>query len=274
VGYSGLKDRHAVAEQWFSIHLPGRPDPVLEPAPAGIRVLERVRHSRKLNRGTHGANHFRLVLSELRGDERQLRERLGRIRDDGVPNYFGPQRFGHGGGNWDRGRAWLAGAGEAPRKRHLRGLWLSAVRSRLFNEVLAERVRRECWNRPLAGDILQPQDSRGLFAETDEPRAAARMRAGEIHPTAPLPGVGGMASSRACRELEDAVLGPYSAEVAGLVREGTQASRRSTRLMVSDLEWQLSDDRLVLAFSLPAGAFATAVLEELARVNDAGGTPG
>lgn len=270
VGYSGLKDRHAITEQWFSVHLPGRPDPVLRPAPAGMTVRESGRHYRKLNRGTHSANVFRLVLRDLDAAPDELEQRLHTVARDGVPNYFGAQRFGRDDGNWLRGRAWLTGTGEAPRRHSVRGLWLSAVRSRLFNQVLAERVRRQCWNRPLAGDILQPEGSRGLFAEPDEPRARLRVAAGEVHPTAPLPGRGGMASSRACRELEEAVLAPHAAEVEALAAVPVDAARRSTRLLVGELQWQRRDNCMELSFSLPAGAFATSVLEELVHVHDAG----
>lgn len=271
VGYSGLKDRHAITGQWFSLHLPGRPDPVLGNPPAGIEVLEYGRHRRKLNRGTHGANEFRLVLRDLDGDRDELEHRLAVVRSRGVPNYFGAQRFGRDDSNWERGRAWLAGSGEAPRKRSLRGFWLSAVRARLFNEVLAERVRRDCWDRPLPGDILQPDGSRGLFVEEHEPEALKRVIAGEVHPTAPLPGREGMASSRACRELEEAALAPFTAEIRGLENEGVDAARRATRLPVSELEWYWREDRLQLSFRLPAGAFATSVLAELVQVDDAGG---
>lgn len=260
VGYSGLKDRHAVTEQWFSLHLPGKDDPDLGKLPAGVELLRAVRHSRKLNRGTHRSNAFTIVVRALSGAVDTLPEQLERIRRDGVPNYFGEQRFGHQDNNFRRAVAWLNGEGEAPRKSSLRGLWLSAVRSRLFNDVLAERERLGIWNQLLAGDLLQPEGSRGLFREEDEPLAAQRVSAGEVHPTAPLPGAGGMASSSACAELEQRVLAPHQTLIAALAREGVEAARRATRLPVADLSWQLDDERLTLSFSLPAGAFATTVL--------------
>ncbi len=126
-----------------------------------------------------------------------------------MPNYFGEQRFGRDGANWTRGRAWLLG-GEAPRKRPLRNFWLSGVRSGLFNAVLAERVRRDVWHRVLDGDLLQPDGSRGLFVADDDRDAGERVRAGTVHPTAPLPGRTGMASSGACRQLEEAVLAGHA----------------------------------------------------------------
>ena len=193
VGYSGLKDKHAVTRQWFSLHLPGKDDPEFD-WPEGLTVLQAGRHRRKLNRGTHRANDFRLRVTAFQGDREALETQLHTIMAEGVPNYFGEQRFGRGAGNLVRGTEWLLG-GEAPRKKALRGMWLSAVRSNLFNQVLAERVRRDCWNRVLAGDILQPEGSRGLFMADDDCDAVERVASGEVHPTAPLPGLPGMASS-------------------------------------------------------------------------------
>lgn len=263
VGYSGLKDRVAVADQWFSLHLPGKADPELTGLPDGVTVLSAVRHRRKLNRGTHRANHFRLIIRELAGDVPALEQRLAAIAEQGVPNYFGEQRFGRGGDNFSRASAWLLGQGEAPRKPALRSLWLSAVRSELFNQVLAQRVQQQSWHRALPGDILQPQGSRGLFCADDDAQAAARVVQGEAHPTAPLPGAGGMASSGAAAELEAAVLEPHQPLIQALGEQGVEAARRAMRLPVGDLHWSLAGTTLALEMTLPAGAFATTVLAEL-----------
>ena len=266
VGYSGLKDKHAVTRQWFSLHLPGKADPDFD-WPQGITLIQSGRHRRKLNRGTHRANRFVIRATDLRGDMEQLDLRLAAIIAEGIPNYFGEQRFGRGAGNLVRGREWLTG-GEAPRKKSLRSIWLSAVRSDLFNQVLAERVSRGVWNRILKGDILQPEGSRGLFCADDDADAAARVIGGEVHPTAPMPGVAGMASSGPCREMEAQILAPSQAVIDGLCREGVDEIRRATRLPVQDLQWSLQQERegensLELAFKLPAGAFATTVMAEL-----------
>lgn len=261
VGYSGLKDRRAITRQWFSLHLPGKPDPDFS-WPEGLRLVRAARHRRKLNRGTHRANHFELRLRQVEGDRQTLERTLERIDAEGVPNYFGEQRFGRAGANWCRALDWLTG-GEAPRKRTLRGFWLSAARSGLFNAVLAERVRQEVWNRLLPGDLLQPEGSRGLFHADDDSAAAARVIAGEVHPTAPLPGVAGMASSAACRELETAVLANWPGVEQALAGEGVESARRATRLPVSELGWAWRDNDLLLDLRLPTGAFATSVLAEL-----------
>lgn len=266
VGYSGLKDRRAVTEQWFSLHLPGKPDPVWEALPTGVEILKTCRHARKLNRGTHRFNYFSIVLTALElGDssESALNDRLTEIARRGVPNYFGEQRFGRDKGNWQRGGEWLRGEGEAPRKAQLKSFWLSAVRSGIFNAVLAERVRRDCWDKPLVGDICQPDGSRGLFNQLDELACAERMAAGEVHPTAPMPGTGGLLPQQDSAELEQQILDLFQAEIAGLQAEGVEAARRATRLPVRDLDWVLSGDMLTLSFRLPVGSFATSVLAEI-----------
>lgn len=267
VGYSGLKDKQAVTRQWFSLHLPGKSDPDFS-WPTGLTLLQAARHRRKLNRGTHRANGFLLRVTGFHGDRSRLEQQLTLIRQAGVPNYFGEQRFGRGAGNLVRGTEWLCG-GEAPRKKALRSLWLSAVRSDLFNQVLAERVNRQCWDRALPGDLLQPEGSRGLFPADEDPQAAERVIAGEVHPTAPLPGVPGMASSGPCRELEQIVLAPHQTVIDGLRRVGVDEARRATRLPVRDLQWTWQQHEregevcLELAFTLPSGAFATTVMAEL-----------
>lgn len=262
VGYSGLKDKWAVTRQWFSLQLPGKPNPEFD-WPESLRCLSAQRHSRKLNRGTHRRNAFELRLTQLEVDESLLAQRLKSVGERGVPNYVGAQRMGRGGSNIERASAWLAGEGEAPRKRQLKSLWLSAMRSQLFNLVLAERVRQGVWDCLLEGDVLQPVGSRGLFLAADEPAAAARLAACEVHPTAPLPGIGGLAPSAACAELEAAILAPFAAQLRGLEQQQVKGVRRATRLLVQDLQWQLEGNELLLAFRLPAGAFATTVLSEL-----------
>ena len=138
VGYSGLKDRHAVTTQWFSVPRWHAPDwSALDVD--GVEVLDVRRHNRKLRRGAHQSNTFRIVLRGA-GIEQQadaLEQRLTLIREQGVPNYFGEQRFGRDGGNVALADAWASGK-RLPR--HKRSLAISTMRSLLFNEQLDARV--------------------------------------------------------------------------------------------------------------------------------------
>ena len=270
VGYAGLKDRRAVTEQWFSVHLPGRPEPDWNGGESdGFRVLEAVRHSRKLRRGALSGNAFRIVAREIEGDSAELAQRLRRIAEHGAPNYFGEQRFGREGGNLERAEALLRGE-ETARDRHRRGLYLSAARSALFNAVLARRVARGDWNRPLPGETLMLDGSHSIFTAT-EPDAAIHRRVAELdlHPTGPLWGAGELPCQGQARDLERAVAADWPIFRDGLATQGLRQERRALRLRVGDaaLDWP-DPETAVLRFRLTAGAYATAVLRELFRSTD------
>ncbi len=263
VTYSGLKDRHAVTSQWFGIHLPGRQDPDLSPLAAqGLELLARARHRKKLRTGVHRGNRFRILIREL-DQPQSLEARLEQIRSRGVPNYFGEQRFGHQGGNLEKAAALFAGELRV-RDRKLKGLYLSAARSFLFNQVVAGRLAAGCFEQVLAGDRFILDGSNSLFSAPQDPSLQQRMAQLDIHPTGPLYGQGELGSEADCRHLEAGILAPYEGWCRGLEAAGLRQERRALRLRVQDLTWRWpSDDQLELAFYLPAGAFATSVLREL-----------
>lgn len=165
VSYSGLKDRHAVATQWFSLHLPGKPDPQISGLERpGLRVLHCQRHQRKLRRGTHTGNNFVITLCDISGDQQQLESRLHTIGDNGFPNYFGPQHFGHNGQNIARAQQ-LFTAPHRPRKRdNKQGIYLSAARSYLFNQVLSQRIEQGRYAHIHTGDVLMQAGSHSVFS--------------------------------------------------------------------------------------------------------------
>jgi tRNA pseudouridine13 synthase len=148
VGYAGLKDRYAITRQWFSIYLPKGETPDLTRLQhPEFKVLSQSRHVKKLRPGDLQGNRFRIVLRDVTGDRDAIEANLEAVASQGVPNYFGAQRFGHGGGNVEQGRAMLAREIRVrnPKKK---GLYLSAVRSFVFNEVLALRIQQGLWGRP------------------------------------------------------------------------------------------------------------------------------
>lgn len=270
LGYSGLKDRWAVTRQYFS--LPGGAlgrDQWLALDTEGFKVLEATPHRRKLRRGTHQGNRFRLVIRELEGDMQALEARLHSVARDGVPNFFGDQRFGRGMANLalaqkvlsDPGRRW---------HRNDREFAFSAARSALFNEVLARRVRDGNWNTVLPGELVMLAGSRSLFlAETVDEEILGRLAAGDIGPTGPMPGESGIQPAGEALALEQQVLGGYSTWVDGLCASRVKADRRRLVLDVGQLEWKFSEDSLELSFYLPSGCFATAVLRELLDCREA-----
>jgi len=271
VGYAGMKDRNAVTTQWFSLHLAGRPDPDWRGLPEGIDVLEAVRHPRKLKTGALTGNCFTLVLRDCRGDPQAAPQRIEAIRRDGVPNYFGEQRFGRDGANVAHALAMFAGI-ETVRDRHRRGLYLSAARSLLFNEVLAERVRAGNWNEILAGEACMLA-GRNSFFVAGQPGAVLQRRLAEhdIHPSGPLWGAGELPSRAAVQELEQRVADRHPDLVQGLKAAGLRQERRALRVIPEALSAEpLADNAWRLRFCLPAGSYATAVVRELADYRASG----
>ena len=248
VGYSGLKDRHAVTTQWFSVPRWHAPDwSALDVE--GVEVLDVQRHNRKLRRGAHKSNTFRIV---LRGDgveqhAEALGARLALIREQGVPNYFGEQRFGHDGGNVELADAW-AGGKRLPR--HKRSIAISTIRSLLFNEQLDARVRAGTWNTLLPGDKANLDGTGSVFdvAEVND-ELRARLEAMDIHPAGVLAG-------------ENSGLGPDAWQTA-LGKARVEEGWRSFRLVVQRLEWSAEPDAVTVSFSLGRGTFATSVLREI-----------
>jgi len=267
VSYAGLKDRQALTRQWFSLHLPGKSDPDLSAVESdSLRLLKVIRHSRKLQRGAHSANGFSLRLTQCTADHALLDARCEQLRQQGVPNYFGLQRFGFDGNNLHEAQL-LAEADELPIQRNRRSRLLSSGRSYLFNQLLARRVAEGSWNRAQPGDLLSFTDSRSFFpageAECQDPRLAAL----DLHPTGPLWGAGDPLAQGAIQDLEYAVAAPHAALCRWLVKAGLEQERRILRLPIRELAWHYPEpDILQLNFVLPTGCFATVVVRELVRL--------
>jgi tRNA pseudouridine13 synthase len=237
VGYAGLKDRHAVTRQWFSVRRPsgeGTDWDVFEAE--GVVVLEQHRHQRKLKRGAHKGNAFRIAVRSADVDTHRdaLTERLQAIDEQGVPNYFGEQRFGRDGANIELGRSVVAGRRVS---RHKRSIGISALRSLEFNNELSARIEAGTWNKLISGDKANLEGSRSIF-DIDEPTPELEQRCAEmdIHPTGTLPGFENLRVELGYRPL---------------------------RMRVSNLDWEIDKDALWLEFSLGRGSYATAVLREI-----------
>lgn len=269
IGYAGMKDRNAITTQWFSIKLEGRSEPDWTRFDsAQYRILERSRHRKKLRRGVLRGNRFQLLLTDVVGDRQVIERQLQQISKQGVPNYFAEQRFGHHHGNLHAAQRCFAD-GRLPRDRTRRGLLLSAARAWLFNLVLAERVRQGSWNSILPGEILQLDGSGSVFAaREDDDDLQRRLAAFDIHPTGPLWGRGESPARDACLALEQAVLADWRDWQTGLEKAGLKQERRALRLLPRELAWQWRDEGLQLSFFLPAGSYATAVVRELALLDD------
>ena len=265
---------------------------------AALGIVEALRHARKLRRGTHVANRFRITLRDLvpsvalvssAGRERptsepaatafarRVDERLERLRAGGFPNYIGPQRFGRGGRNVERARAWFRNP-KRPTTRLQRGLWLSVARSALFNRVCAARVEDGSWRTLLPGEPVMLDGTRGYFVPDDGAGRAearelqARLERGDVHPSGPWWGRGETLAGENCRSVEErALLGGEDLRV-GLERAGLAQERRALRGLPRELSVERPEPgALSLAFELPPGVFATTLLAELGDCHVAGG---
>ena len=293
VGYSGLKDRQALTTQWFSLRLPKKQKPDSDFAPVDIKEHETVKiiaehwHNKKLNRGTHNANQFVITLRDIEfakdqtlGDKSSVEQHLQTISETGVPNYFGPQRFGFGGNNIREALNLFArplkSTSSAKKKnkrksavREQNSMELSAARSLIFNQILAARVQDGSWNTGLNGEVFNLNGSGSIFAsEHMDETLQARLASGDIHPTAVMWGAGNDKVAGDAAELENTVVQQdalLAALATGLEQREVKAQRRALRLPVEDLSWRWADEQdgeqtLVLSFTLTTGSFATSVL--------------
>jgi tRNA pseudouridine13 synthase len=259
-----LKDRNAITEQAFTVPVRSAVgSDWLGVTGEGFEVIGAARHRRKLKRGALRANDFQIVVREFSGDAEVLAKRVAAIAAQGVPNYFGPQRFGIEGGNLTRARRLFGGEIEI-HDRLERGFALSAARASIFNAVLARRVADGTWNQIQAGDVANLSGSNSVFV-VDAVDETLMQRCGvlDIHPTGPMWGREPTTAQGATAALEQAVASEQASLATGLERAGLETQRRSLRLPVGNLEWALSGDELQLSFRLPRGAFATAVMHEL-----------
>ncbi len=271
IGYAGMKDRHAVTRQRFSVHLPKRVAPEIALLETGqLTVLESAWHNRKLPRGALAGNRFVLVLREVDGEREAIDARLAQIAARGLPNWFGEQRFGRGGDNVASALSMFAGRRV---QRDQRSMLLSAARSELFNRVLAARVRDASWDQAMDGEVWILSGSRSVFGpEPFSEILRNRLASFDIHPSGPLWGMGEPRSTGACLELEQMALSADDAMALrrGLEEAGMKQERRALRLVAADLAWQwTAEGALSLAFALPPGSYATALLQELGDIADA-----
>jgi tRNA pseudouridine13 synthase len=265
VTYCGLKDRHAVTEQWFCLHLPGKTDPdfsqfMLE----GCEILRCVRHLKKMRIGIHKGNFFTLVLRGITQMDALL-SRLPAIKQQGVPNYFGEQRFGHQGNNLRQALRWASNE-ITVKERNKRSFYLSATRSALFNLITSQRLAENSLCQVMEGDALQLAGRGSWFVAKQEELASVQQRvlAGELLVTAPLAGDGLLGTQQQAEHFEQQCLQPYAVLLDLLHRERLQPARRAMILQPQQMSWQVDDSStLTLQFWLPAGGFATSVVREL-----------
>lgn len=267
VSYAGQKDRYAVTTQWFSIYAP-KIDITLEARPfpdEDIEILTQTRHTKKLRRGDLVGNRFNIVLRDIKSVEAEtvkdtpietlkaaIEKNLAAIKQNGVPNYFGLQRFGRGGGNMDQALAMLTGQ-RREKNRQKKSMYLSAARSYIFNEVVAARIEKGLWGKSLAGDV----DVAGNETTTAEKA------------TAPMWGRGRLTSKDQTLQLEKDISGPHHELCDGMEHAGLNQERRELVSYTENMQWQwLDNNDLTITFALASGHYATSVLQEFIQVEE------
>ena len=263
VGFAGMKDRHAVTRQWFSVRRPGGTKANWGQLDLqGVSVLDVARHNRKMRRGAHKGNRFELLIRAISDPDSTLEKRLKKIGESGVPNYFGEQRFGRNGSNIGLAQSFFAGRRMSREKRSIA---LSSARSLIFNNVLSARVSAGDWDTLIAGDVANLEGSGSVFpVPVLDEEISKRCREFDIHPSGVLWGKGAPTTGGEPRDLECEIAANEPLLLAGLERH-TDEGRRALRFVIRELEWEIANDNLTLSFSLPRGGFATAVLRELLR---------
>ena len=266
VGFAGLKDRHAVTTQWFSVPAPRGAayvaDTIALLAGAkgeGYEILEAHAHAKKLPRGALAGNRFVIRVRDVAALDADVAARIAAIARDGLPNFFGPQRFGREGANLRKIATDLSAV--HPRERTY---VLSAARSLVFNAALAERVTDGTWCRLEAGDVAN-LDGKGSIFSIDAVDDALTKRLAEldVHPTGPMWGRGELLSQGRVRDLEQRVGGELTEACDLVMAAGMNQERRALRLAVRELGWERQGADVVVRFWLTKGSFATTVLGEL-----------
>jgi tRNA pseudouridine13 synthase len=267
-GFAGMKDKDAVTTQWLSFPVARDPDPAALEGP-GLRVLEVSRHGNKLRTGHVRANLFSLAVRG--GDAARARAAAAAIGERGLPNFFGPQRFGTEGRNAEVGRALLVGpetpeVRRASRDRFLRRLSLSAFQALLFNRWLAERMADGLFAAALRGDVMKKLDTGGLFDCEDPAVDGPRVAAFEISPAGPMFGHRLRAARDEALAREERLLAAERIALSDFARGGgeTEGTRRAARLRVA-VAVEDEADGYRARFELPKGSYATVILRELVK---------
>jgi tRNA pseudouridine13 synthase len=266
IGWGGRKDKNAVTIQTFSLRLPmelplAQVEDRIKPLPFEIIAIQR--HGNKLKTGHVAANRFRIVLSGVKPSAFQQAEAIAAaLKDIGVPNYYGGQRFGYDFRNLDRAVA-LAKRGKAHGKKD--SFMVSVLQSALYNCWLVERIRRGEFDRLLRGDVVRKTDTGGLFVVDDLEEAARRFTARQITYTGPIFGYKMMVAVGPAGDYENQLLRRFGLDPGIFKPLRSPGSRRAAILYLNDLVVKPVAEGLEFAFTLPSGAYATTVLREFTR---------
>ncbi len=264
IGYSGLKDKIAVSRQWLSLHLPGQVNVISMPIPDGYIILNQVWHNKKLRPGSHSSNRFEVLLRDVSGMNDVTCRQIESIRRLGMANYFGQQRFGSGSDNVRQALRVFANARKARKlSRNRKSLYLSALRSELFNQILSKRIEANIWQEPVEGDCFMLAGSRSVFQETLDEEIFTRYREFDISSTASLYGIGANMHGDRALEIEKQVYRDNPEICRYLSEQNVSRQMRAIRVDVKEFTFDYDADKKLLKVRaiLPRGCFFTTLLD-------------
>ncbi|MDD9177944.1 MULTISPECIES: tRNA pseudouridine(13) synthase TruD [Aliivibrio] len=264
ISWAGLKDRHAITEQWLSVHLPKSDHlkfALFEATHPGVEILEMTRHNKKLRPGDLLGNSFQLIATEV-SDMEDVLARLEKVKLTGVPNYFGAQRFGHEGNNVTEARRW-GRENVRTRDNTKRSFYLSAARSWIFNHIVSQRITEGYFTQPVDGDILLDENGRTVNENVTSEENIQKVQNGDWSISAALAGDNQLPTSETALTLEQPQLDAEPDLMALIRGNRMRHERRAVELHPENLSWSAEGDTLTLNFSLTSGSFATVIMREL-----------
>ncbi|CAM2941349.1 tRNA pseudouridine(13) synthase TruD [Vibrio rarus] len=259
VSWAGLKDRHAVTEQWLSVQLPKSDDidfSLFSKKHPSVEILDIARHSKKLRPGDLKGNFFELTLSEV-SDVAAVEERLQAIANQGVPNYFGAQRFGNKGNNLDEARRW-GRDNVRTRNQNKRSLYLSTARSWIFNQIVSARLQQQCFDCALLGDVVLTEHGE---VKVDQQMLDDSTPFTAI--TAALAGDNALPTLDKALQLEQVAVDAEPDLMALIRGNRMRHDRRIIKLIPEQLSWSSTNDEVLVKFWLDSGCFATSIMREV-----------
>ncbi len=267
IGWGGRKDKHAVATQTFSLRLPvSMPMPEVRERLGLLpfKILAVQRHRNKLKTGHVAGNRFHILLTQVDPGILSHAEAIAKVlRQRGLPNYYGEQRFGLEMNNLDRAIGLLTKRRAAGGKKN--AFMVSVLQSALFNVWLKARIERNAFDSIISGDVAQKTDTGGMFVIEDVGEAADRFSKGAIVYTGPIFGYKMKAAADQAALHESEVLQAFRLSLQTFKQWRAPGSRRAARLALDDLTIHRADEGLQFSFTLPSGAYATVVMREFMR---------
>lgn len=260
ISFAGLKDKQSISRQWFSIWLPGKNLPAIYPDIPGVKILQVVKHSKKLKRGALSKNKFKISLKNIDAGNLLINERLDLIKEHGVPNYFGHQRFGIEGNNVNNASEILS---KKKAKRELKSIVLSSLRSYLFNTLLSFRVKNGSWNGVITGQPLQLSGTRSWFLAEGTEDEITRVKEGDCSPTCPLYSEQFINDPQLLSVHETELMKELSELTKLMDKFRLEKAIRATVLRPENFSYTIEGGNLLLSFSLPPGCYATVIIREI-----------